>query len=163
MISNYSGYLFTGTRCFQETTISQIELWHTDGIVNIAVEFAPGGYDEARADADVRAIAGTVRLILDDKTVTLDEEESRVVRRWAELSAQTAAIETEDILITQRCLRQESLNRARKLNQASARRMNRVASRKHTKEPATVVDLQIWKTRNRPEVMVNEACTLPAA
>jgi leucine dehydrogenase len=36
------------------------------GIVNIAVEFAPGGYDEARADADVRAIADTVALVLDE-------------------------------------------------------------------------------------------------
>lgn len=36
------------------------------GIVNIAVEFAPGGYDEARADRDVRAIADTVRQILDE-------------------------------------------------------------------------------------------------
>lgn len=36
------------------------------GIVSIAVEFAPGGYDEARADADVRRIADTVRSILDE-------------------------------------------------------------------------------------------------
>jgi leucine dehydrogenase len=38
------------------------------GIVNIAVEFAPGGYDEARADADVRAIGDTVALVLDTAT-----------------------------------------------------------------------------------------------
>jgi leucine dehydrogenase len=36
------------------------------GIVNIAVEFAPGGYDEARAEADVRAIGDTVALVLDE-------------------------------------------------------------------------------------------------
>ncbi|MEA2127068.1 MAG: leucine dehydrogenase [Solirubrobacteraceae bacterium] len=36
------------------------------GIVNIATEFVPGGYDEVRADADVRAIAGTVALVLDE-------------------------------------------------------------------------------------------------
>ena len=36
------------------------------GIVNIAVEFAPGGYDEARAEADVRRIAETVRQVLDE-------------------------------------------------------------------------------------------------
>jgi leucine dehydrogenase len=36
------------------------------GIVNIAVEVAPGGYDEARADADVRAIGDTVALVLDE-------------------------------------------------------------------------------------------------
>jgi leucine dehydrogenase len=36
------------------------------GIVNIAVEFAPGGYDEARAERDVRAISETVRGILDE-------------------------------------------------------------------------------------------------
>jgi len=36
------------------------------GIVNIAGELAPGGYDEARAEADVRAIAGTVRKVLDE-------------------------------------------------------------------------------------------------
>ncbi len=40
------------------------------GIVNIAVEFAPGGYDEARADADVRAIAGTVTTVLDEAEAT---------------------------------------------------------------------------------------------
>ncbi len=51
---------------------AQDVLWVPDfvvnagGIVNIAVEFAPGGYDEARADTDVRAIAGTVRTILDE-------------------------------------------------------------------------------------------------
>jgi leucine dehydrogenase len=33
------------------------------GIVNIAVEFQPGGYDEKRADRDVRAMADTMRLI----------------------------------------------------------------------------------------------------
>lgn len=36
------------------------------GIINIAVELIPGGYDEARADADVRAIAETVRQLLDE-------------------------------------------------------------------------------------------------
>ena len=36
------------------------------GIVNIAVELVPGGYDEARAEADVRAIGETVRTILDE-------------------------------------------------------------------------------------------------
>jgi leucine dehydrogenase len=36
------------------------------GIVNIAVEFAPGGYDEERADTDVRAIGDTVALVLDE-------------------------------------------------------------------------------------------------
>jgi leucine dehydrogenase len=47
-------------------------LWAPDfvvnagGIVNIAVEFQPGGYDEARADRDVRGIADTVRLVLDE-------------------------------------------------------------------------------------------------
>jgi leucine dehydrogenase len=47
-------------------------LWAPDfvvnagGIVNIAVEFQPGGYDEQRADRDVRAMADTMRLILDE-------------------------------------------------------------------------------------------------
>jgi leucine dehydrogenase len=47
-------------------------LWAPDfvvnagGIVNIAVEMQPGGYDETRADRDVRGIADTVRLILDE-------------------------------------------------------------------------------------------------
>lgn len=36
------------------------------GIVNIAVEFAPGGYDEALADRNVRAIGDTVALVLDE-------------------------------------------------------------------------------------------------
>ncbi len=36
------------------------------GIVNIAVEFAPGGYDETRAETDVRAIGDTVALVLDE-------------------------------------------------------------------------------------------------
>lgn len=36
------------------------------GIINIAVEFAPGGYDEARAEADVRAIGDTVRTVLEE-------------------------------------------------------------------------------------------------
>ncbi len=47
-------------------------LWAPDfvvnagGIVNIAVEMQPGGYDEARADADVRGIGDTLRLIFDE-------------------------------------------------------------------------------------------------
>src|SRR4051794_19100739 len=47
-------------------------LWAPDfvvnagGIVNIAVEFQAGGYDEARADRDARALADTMRLILDE-------------------------------------------------------------------------------------------------
>jgi leucine dehydrogenase len=47
-------------------------LWAPDfvvnagGIVNIAVEFQPGGYDEERADRDVRGLADNLRLILDD-------------------------------------------------------------------------------------------------
>ena len=36
------------------------------GIVNIAVELLPGGYDEARADGDVRRIGETVRSLLDE-------------------------------------------------------------------------------------------------
>ncbi len=36
------------------------------GIINIAVELIPGGYDEARADVDVRAIGTTVGQILDE-------------------------------------------------------------------------------------------------
>jgi leucine dehydrogenase len=36
------------------------------GIVNIGVEFAPGGYDEALAESDVRAIGDTVALVLDE-------------------------------------------------------------------------------------------------
>jgi leucine dehydrogenase len=39
------------------------------GIVNIAVEFQPGGYDSVRAERDVRAIGDTVRLILDEADV----------------------------------------------------------------------------------------------
>jgi leucine dehydrogenase len=47
-------------------------LWAPDfvvnggGIVNIAVEFQPGGYDAGRADRDVRALADTLRQILDE-------------------------------------------------------------------------------------------------
>jgi len=40
------------------------------GIVNIAVEFGPGGYDEARAEHGVRAIGDTVRLVLEAARTT---------------------------------------------------------------------------------------------
>lgn len=40
------------------------------GIVNIAVELTPGGYDEARAERDVRAIGDTTRLVLDEARAT---------------------------------------------------------------------------------------------
>ena len=54
------------------------------GIVNIAVEFAPGGYDEGRADADVRAIAETVRLVLDESGTPLEAAMAIARRRIAE-------------------------------------------------------------------------------
>jgi leucine dehydrogenase len=47
-------------------------LWAPDfvvnagGIVNIAAELQPGGYDETRADREVRGIADTLRLIFDE-------------------------------------------------------------------------------------------------
>jgi leucine dehydrogenase len=53
-----------------ELLAAQDVLWVPDfvvnagGIVNIASELQPGGYDEAVADRDVRAIADTVRTIL---------------------------------------------------------------------------------------------------
>ena len=46
-------------------------LWAPDfvcnagGIINIAVELEPSGYDAARADANVRAVADTLRTIFD--------------------------------------------------------------------------------------------------
>ncbi len=58
------------------------------GIVNIAVEFQPGGYDPVSADRDVRAIAGTVELILDEAEATgttpLDAAMAIARRRIAE-------------------------------------------------------------------------------
>lgn len=54
------------------------------GIVNIAVELQPGGYDPSRADADVRAIATTVRTVLDTaeaEGVTPLEAAMRVARQ----------------------------------------------------------------------------------
>jgi leucine dehydrogenase len=55
-----------------ELLVAHDILWVPDfvvnagGIVNIGVEFAPGGYDPVRAERDVRAIGDTVRLILDE-------------------------------------------------------------------------------------------------
>ena len=40
------------------------------GVVNIAVELEPAGYDEARAETRVRAIADTVRTVLDHAEAT---------------------------------------------------------------------------------------------
>jgi leucine dehydrogenase len=40
------------------------------GVINISVEFEPGGYDRERADAKVRGVADTLRIVLDHAEAT---------------------------------------------------------------------------------------------
>jgi leucine dehydrogenase len=79
-------------------------LWAPDfvvnagGIVNIASEFQPGGYDEVRADQDVRGIGDTVRLIFDeaerDGRTPLQAAMALAERRIAEGRANRSAAAT---------------------------------------------------------------------
>lgn len=131
MISNDFNFLLTGTRCFCRVTISQIDLWHTDQ---------------------------NVRLVADEKSIILDEDESRTVRRWHELAIQAAVADGEDLVIRRRIERQEQVNAAEKLNRATAKK-----NRKRVKTPAAVVDMATWKIANRSEQSIEEPCSLPAA
>jgi leucine dehydrogenase len=40
------------------------------GVINISVEFEPGGYSRERADTKVRGVADTVRTVLDHAAAT---------------------------------------------------------------------------------------------
>ena len=65
------------------------------GVVNIAVELEPGGYDTERAEARVRAIADTVRAVLDHAAATgstpLAAANEIALRRVAEPASPAAA------------------------------------------------------------------------
>jgi leucine dehydrogenase len=65
------------------------------GVVNIAVELEPEGYDTARAEARVRAIGDTVRTVLDHAETTAATPLAAALeiarRRVAEASAGVTA------------------------------------------------------------------------
>ena len=63
------------------------------GVVNIAVELEPEGYDTERAEARVRAIADTVRTVLDhaDETGTTPLAAANEIARRRVAEAASAA------------------------------------------------------------------------
>lgn len=89
MFHNLDGLFHTGTRVF--AGISRIDLWHTE---SQALLYLDGG----------------------DRRVVLAEDESRIVRHWAELSLQAATNDCQDMAIRRRCDLLEQRRRAEKLN-----------------------------------------------
>jgi len=90
MYSTVDDLFFTGTRVFRG--VARIDLWFNDSQVAFYLE-----------DGDSRP-------------VLLDEEESRLIRRWAELALQATVEDNNCFLLHRRCDRLEQQRRARKLN-----------------------------------------------
>lgn len=90
----FNGMLMTGTRMF--SYVESIELWKTDE--NVQLTMGEGA------------------------KVLLDEDESRVVRRWAELNMQAAVTDAQLDVMRLRCDLQDEMNRAEKLNRKAKRK-----------------------------------------
>lgn len=123
-----NGFLMTGTRIFCAREISRMDLWHTDDNVQITLDQDQSG-----------------------QRIVLDEDESRMVRRWAELEMQASMAHAQSVVVDCRCDLQEHLNRAQKLNKAAS---------KARRTPQAVVDINVWKSSREA---VADPCNQPAA
>jgi hypothetical protein len=102
MYSTIDGFLFTGTRCF--ASVEQIDLWYSDSQASIQL-----------ADSEQR--------------ILLDEGETQLVRRWADLALQAAIADNEDTVIRRRNELFEQIQRAKKLNRSTSRKRRRRTAR----------------------------------
>jgi len=118
-----NGFLMTGTRMIAMDDIETIDLWKTD------------------ESAEIKTTETRIRL---------DEDESLVIRRWAELSMQSAMADAQCMLIHLRCDLQEQILRAAKLNKTTARR-SVVAKKKPAQvaRPSHVVDIDLWMSSSK--------------
>lgn len=113
MYDTMTGFLHTTTRCF--ANVQCIELFYTDSQASIQL-----------ADSDQR--------------ILLDEDETRIIRRWAELALQATIADNEDLVVRRRCELLEQQQRAHKLNRQHRRKSRPPAIRKATSGP--VVDIK---------------------
>ncbi len=130
----FNGFLHTGTRmiCWNDT--QTIDLWKTDTNVEI--------------------------ILSEGKRILLDEDESLFLRRWAELSTQTAVVDAQHDLLRKRCELQEMTVYAAKLNRQASRTRTPAAKKptKAAQPPAGMVDINVWKAARRAAPSLAETC-----
>ena len=125
----HNGYLMTGRRCFGESDVQSIDLWATDSQAEILLSNENG-----------------IRKVL------LDEGETEVIRRWADLGMQSAIAASQCELLVQRCALQTILLDAAKLNRAASRDAARARkSPAKVAKAGQVVDIAVFKGAQRQE------------
>jgi hypothetical protein len=138
-----NGFLHTGTRLISWNDTRTIDLWKTDANVEITLD--------------------------EGKRIVLDEDESQVLRKWAELSMQTAVLDAQYDLVRKRCELQDMVVVAANLNRKSARAARTPGKKKPAKvakiaqASANVVDIDAWKASRRSEASAIEVPLNPAA
>jgi pantothenate kinase len=113
----FDSFIWTGTRGIRHSEVLSVDLWKTDQQAEI--------------------------LLIEGARLLLDEDESRMVREWAQMATQAAIASSQADLVETRCDLQEQLARARRLNRAHRRRRAR-------RPAANVVKINARKSGPRP-------------
>lgn len=121
----FNDFLHTGRRCFDGASILTIDLWRTD------------------QQAELTLCDGQGKILL-------DEDESRLLRSWAERSTEAAGLASQVDLLEMRLRFQQDLLDAAKLNRAASRAASRARKQPaKVASAANVVDLNVWKAAQR--------------